>query len=121
MRSLDVARNVVRRAVVFIPRGTVAAALLGKGPVVTAWRASEQRRTFFSKEKSKSVYEYGAHRSDAEELIAEVPIVMVDGEVALCDGGTRLSSCRSVSLSTRGVFDFALLSQRVGKSYGQKL
>lgn len=43
--------------------------------------------TSFSKERSKSVYEYGAHRSDAEARIAEVPVVMVDGPVALCDGG----------------------------------
>lgn len=47
----------------------------------------QQTRTFFSKERSKSVYEYGAHRSDAEAKIAEVPVVMVDGPVALCDGG----------------------------------
>lgn len=47
----------------------------------------QQTRTFFSKERSKSVYEYGAHRSDAEAKIAEVPVVMVEGSVALCDGG----------------------------------
>ena len=49
----------------------------------------QQTRTFFSKERSKSVYEYGAHRSDAEAKIAEVPVVMVEGPVALCDGGER--------------------------------
>lgn len=49
--------------------------------------ASHQTRTFFSKERSKSVYEYGAHRSDAEARIAEMPIVQVDGPVALCEGG----------------------------------
>lgn len=48
-----------------------------------------QTRSFFSKERSKSVYEYGAHRSDAEAKIAQVPVVMVDGPVALCDGGER--------------------------------
>lgn len=47
----------------------------------------QQSRTFFSKERSKSVYEYGAHRSDAEAKIAEVPVVLVDGPVALCEGG----------------------------------
>ncbi|CAM9456252.1 unnamed protein product [Scytosiphon promiscuus] len=47
----------------------------------------QQTRSFFSKERSKSVYEYGAHRSDAEARIAEVPVVMVEGSVALCDGG----------------------------------
>ncbi|CAN0218262.1 unnamed protein product [Pylaiella littoralis] len=50
-----------------------------------AWQ--QQSCTFFSKERSKSVYEYGAHRSDAEARIAEVPVVMVEGSVALCDGG----------------------------------
>lgn len=44
-------------------------------------------KTYFSKEQSKSVYEYGAHRSNAEELIDQLPIVEVDGPVALCDGG----------------------------------
>ncbi|CAN0411432.1 unnamed protein product, partial [Ectocarpus sp. 13 AM-2016] len=29
------------------------------------------------------------HRSDAEARIAKVPVVMVDGPVALCDGGER--------------------------------
>lgn len=33
------------------------------------------------------MYEYGAHRSDAEAKIAEVPVVLVEGSVALCDGG----------------------------------
>lgn len=47
-------------------------------------------RTHFSKAKSKSPYEYGAHRSDAEELIAQLPIVEVDGPVALCDGGKSI-------------------------------
>lgn len=28
-----------------------------------------------------------AHRSDAEALVAEVPVVLVQGKVALCDGG----------------------------------
>lgn len=55
---------------------------------MTALRPTQQQcRTVFSKERSKSVYEYGAHRSDAEARIAEVPVVMVDGPVALCDGG----------------------------------
>lgn len=49
----------------------------------------QQTRSFFSKERSKSVYEYGAHRSDAEAKIAEVPVVMVEGSVALCDGGEK--------------------------------
>lgn len=52
-------------------------------------QTQDEGRTPFSKDRSKSVYEYGAHRSDAEARIAEVPVVMVDGAVALCDGGKR--------------------------------
>lgn len=51
--------------------------------------SQQQTHSLFSKERSKSVYEYGAHRSDAEAKIAEVPVVWVDGPVALCDGGER--------------------------------
>lgn len=68
----------------------------------------QQSRTVFSKERSKSVYEYGAHRSDAEARIAEVPVVMVDGPVALCDGGawgwdtnTRIHRGAPLSLGSR--------------------
>ena len=50
---------------------------------------THQDRTYFSKDQSKSVYEYGAHRSDAEARIDEVPVVMVDEQVALCDGGKK--------------------------------
>eukprot|EP00952_Eustigmatos_sp_NYUAD-ZCMA_P010715 43796-Eustigmatos_ZCMA.PRE.1 len=32
-------------------------------------------------------YKHGAHRSDAEELVAKYPVIEVDGTVALCDGG----------------------------------
>lgn len=57
-------------------------------------KQQQQTRSFFSKERSKSVYEYGAHRSDAEARIAEVPVVMVEGSVALCDGGERAGQRR---------------------------
>ena len=36
---------------------------------------------------SISQYEHGAHRSDAEQLVAQFPITEVEGTVALCDGG----------------------------------
>lgn len=36
---------------------------------------------------SKSPYKHGAHRSNAEELVAQFPIIEVEGTVALCDGG----------------------------------
>lgn len=32
-------------------------------------------------------YTHGKHRSNAEELIAKVPVVEVDTTVAVCDGG----------------------------------
>lgn len=66
------------------PRASAAAIVR---PAVVACCQQQQKRTFFSKERSKSVYEHGAHRSDAEAKIAEVPVVQVEGSVALCDGG----------------------------------
>lgn len=33
------------------------------------------------------VYPYKLHRSNAQELIAKVPIIEVDKTVAMCDGG----------------------------------
>eukprot|EP00904_Undaria_pinnatifida_P013984 jgi/Undpi1/9716/HiC_scaffold_27.g12172.m1 len=90
------AKNILGRVVGRIAPQSCAAALR-PGSETTARRPGccitkqcqqqQQTRTFFSKERSKSVYEYGAHRSDAEAKIAEVPVVMVDGPVALCDGG----------------------------------
>ena len=34
-----------------------------------------------------SPYEHGHHRSNAEELVNKVPVIMVDGFEAVCDGG----------------------------------
>ncbi|TFJ81836.1 hypothetical protein NSK_007083 [Nannochloropsis salina CCMP1776] len=36
---------------------------------------------------SNSPYTHGAHRSNAEELVAQFPVTEVHGTVALCDGG----------------------------------
>lgn len=33
------------------------------------------------------VYKHGKHRSDAEQRIAKVPVIEVDGELAVCTGG----------------------------------
>lgn len=73
------------------PRGGAVATVrpASIGLTTTALRPLSQQAPTFSKERSKSVYEYGAHRSDAEARIAKVPVVMVDGPVALCDGGER--------------------------------
>lgn len=80
-----VAKKVAGRGVAtFTPR--VALAAIAR-PAVVVCCQQQQKRTFFSKERSKSVYEHGAHRSDAEAKIAEVPVVQVEGSVALCDGG----------------------------------
>eukprot|EP00752_Nemacystus_decipiens_P016759 g14997.t1 len=83
------AQKFVGRAMVGLaPRGGASAMRPASIGAVTAVRPQcQQLRTVYSKERSKSVYEYGAHRSDAEARIAEVPVVMVDGPVALCDGG----------------------------------
>jgi hypothetical protein len=35
------------------------------------------------------VYKHGRHRSDAEQRIAKVPIIMVDGDSAVCTGGEK--------------------------------
>lgn len=32
-------------------------------------------------------YEHGKHRSNALELIEKQPIIEVEGEIAICDGG----------------------------------
>ena len=32
-------------------------------------------------------YKLGKHRSNAMELVHKVPIIEVDGEMAICDGG----------------------------------
>lgn len=40
-----------------------------------------------SSNPSKSPYTHGAHRSDAEVLVAQFPVTEVHGTVALCDGG----------------------------------
>lgn len=36
---------------------------------------------------SRLQYNHGAHRSNAEELVAQYPVIEVEGTVALCDGG----------------------------------
>lgn len=36
---------------------------------------------------NESEYKLGKHRSNALELIEQVPVIKVDGEMAICDGG----------------------------------
>lgn len=37
-------------------------------------------------------YKHGAHRSNAEELVNQYPVIEVEGTVALCDGGMSFSA-----------------------------
>ncbi|GLE06585.1 hypothetical protein PINS_up015979 [Pythium insidiosum] len=55
---------------------------------VMASIASQQRAGFATIYDNKMPYEdVNRHRSDAEQRIAQVPIVDVEGDVAVCDGG----------------------------------
>eukprot|EP00388_Colpodella_angusta_P028877 GDKK01014627.1.p1 GENE.GDKK01014627.1~~GDKK01014627.1.p1 ORF type:complete len:107 (+),score=11.04 GDKK01014627.1:1-321(+) len=38
--------------------------------------------------KVESPYKHGKHRSDAEYLISQVPVIEVAGTTAICDGGS---------------------------------
>eukprot|EP01083_Nonionella_stella_P052293 138798_1 len=38
-------------------------------------------------ERTESIYKLGKHRSNGLELIQKVPIIEVEGDVAVCDGG----------------------------------
>jgi hypothetical protein len=53
-------------------------------------------------EANRGVYKHGRHRSDAEQRIAKVPIIMVDGDSAVCTGGeqydTLLCACTHACL-----------------------
>ncbi len=46
----------------------------------------EIRRGYIGSVK-KSPYEFGHHRSNAQQLISKVPVIEVDGYGAVCDGG----------------------------------
>ncbi|KAL3822676.1 hypothetical protein ACHAXA_009558 [Cyclostephanos tholiformis] len=37
--------------------------------------------------RSESIYKLGKHRSNALELVNAVPVIKVDGNIAVCDGG----------------------------------
>ncbi|CAM9468175.1 unnamed protein product [Phaeothamnion confervicola] len=63
------------------------AAAAGRTRIPSRLAASSQCRSYFSKEESKSPYKFGKHRSNAEELIDQFPVIEVDRGVAICDGG----------------------------------
>jgi NADH dehydrogenase (ubiquinone) Fe-S protein 6 len=52
----------------------------------TADKTKEEMRVH-TRTYSESQYKLGKHRSNALELIEKVPIVEVEGERAICDGG----------------------------------
>mmetsp|Transcript_49528 Transcript_49528/g.55306 ORF Transcript_49528/g.55306 Transcript_49528/m.55306 type:complete len:134 (-) Transcript_49528:176-577(-) len=52
----------------------------------TADKTDEEMR-LHTRSYDKSEFKLGKHRSNALELIMKVPIVEVEGEMAVCDGG----------------------------------
>lgn len=52
----------------------------------TADKSPEEMRAH-TRTNHESEYKLGKHRSNALELIEKVPIVEVEGEMAICDGG----------------------------------
>eukprot|EP00948_MAST-09A_sp_MAST-9A-sp1_P003244 g3244.t1 len=58
---------------------------------LSAFVQQQQRNTFHTTsliQNSKKQYSNdNAHRSDAEQRISEVPVIYVDADIAVCDGG----------------------------------
>ena len=52
----------------------------------TADKTSEEMR-LHTRTNHESEYKLGKHRSNALELVQQVPIIEVEGEMAICDGG----------------------------------
>jgi NADH dehydrogenase (ubiquinone) Fe-S protein 6 len=52
-----------------------------------ALEPSKEEKRLHYRSYAESEYKLGKHRSNALELIEKVPIVKVDGERAICDGG----------------------------------
>ena len=75
-------------------------------PQLSAIRSSlqqQQSRSITTREDDpvpdrSAVYKYGKHRSDAEQRIAKVPIIEVDGELAVCTGGETRAWSKLVTL-----------------------
>ena len=57
----------------------------------TADKTAEEMRLHY-RSNAESEYKLGKHRSNALELIEKVPIIEVEGERAICDGGGGASS-----------------------------
>ncbi len=45
-------------------------------------------RSLSSTTQKHPVYEHGAHRSNAQNLVHEIPVIEVGAHVAVCDGGS---------------------------------
>jgi len=52
----------------------------------TADKTDEEMR-LHTRSNAESKFKLGKHRSNALELIQQVPIIEVEGEMAICDGG----------------------------------
>ncbi len=64
---------------------------LGLAAVVTMSRSATvgtMRYSGFRAFSAGPQYKDGIHRSNAEKLINEVPVIEVEGHVAVCDGGS---------------------------------
>eukprot|EP00934_Nitzschia_sp_Nitz4_P000704 Nitzschia sp. Nitz4//scaffold23_size168460//119875//120261//NITZ4_002236-RA/size168460-processed-gene-0.269-mRNA-1//-1//CDS//3329543686//704//frame0 len=48
---------------------------------------TEEEMRVHNRTGAESEYKLGKHRSNALELVNQQPVVMVDGERAICDGG----------------------------------
>ncbi len=60
-----------------------------------------------SSQKAKSPYELGPHRSDAEDLAADLPIIEVDSDIAVCSGGKQKMRGED-GIFEKGSYHFAL-------------
>lgn len=52
----------------------------------TTDKTKEEMRVYY-RTGAESPYKLGKHRSNALELIEKLPVIWVDGERAICDGG----------------------------------
>ena len=79
-------RTAVTRQLATVGAALRARAVTANTPAVVV-RALSSSSPPSSSNPSKSPYTHGAHRSNAEELVAQFPVTEVHGMVALCDGG----------------------------------
>ena len=99
LSSIITRANVTGSALKLSAAGRVAVRSLATGPTPsvpartpynidpkTADKTAEEMRVH-TRTNRESEFKLGKHRSNALELIQKVPIVEVEGEMAICDGG----------------------------------